>query len=154
MITPCRDMSIIEEFMMLPEVRRYAEEYGSATPKFEASKKELWFTFRKSGEAAGMINMHVETGSMCQFHPYILRKHRMNYVEMVREFFGWFIKTMPPEAIKLNAIIPSCYKATIDAGIEAGGTVEGVDRMSYRKDESKVYDRILLGITRQEMSNG
>lgn len=138
--------------MYLPEVRRYSEEQGRIKPPvFESNDREFWLSYKDGEKTVGLINVHVETGSMCILHPYILRKYKDQYLNMINEFLAWFYENMPPEAVKLNAIIPDVYKNTILIAKKAGFKLEGIDRMSYRKNDS-VYDRILLGITREEMS--
>lgn len=139
--------------MNLPEIYRYAAEYGAKSVEPDMSKKELWLSYIVDGEKVGLTNLYVLTGSACQFHPYILRKYAAHYEKMVREIFAWFCENMPPEAVKLNALIPTMFKATIEAGKAAGGQVEGIDRLSYRRTKTRIYDRLLLGITREEMGN-
>ena len=154
MIKLCRDAGLVSEFMNLPEIYRYAAEYGASAVEPKYSKKEFWLTYNVDGDPVGMINLYVISGSACQFHPYILRDYSQHYEDMVRALFVWFDENMPKEAIKLNAIIPTMFKATIAVAKKVGGQVEGIDRMSYRRTKTRIYDRILIGITREEMKNG
>ena len=144
MITVCDNRQEVIEFMALPEVSRYAREYGSGELTF--TSKELWLLY----DDKGMINIHVETGAMCQFHPYILKRHKTLYNSMVREFFEWFVCNMPAEAVKLNAVIPDIFKGAILAAERAGMTLEGVDSLSYRSANG-VHDRLMFGISREQM---
>ena len=153
MIKLCRDAGLVREFMNLPEIYRYAAEYGGSAVEPKYSKKEWWLTYNVDGNQVGMINLYVLTGSACQCHPYILRDYRQHYEDMLRALFVWFDKNMPPEAIKLNAVIPTLFKKTIAVVLKVGGQIEGIDRMSYRRTKTRIYDRILLGITREEMRN-
>ena len=141
-------MGKVKAFMMLPEIYRYASEFGTNKESivFSHSAKELWLDY----DSVGLINVHVETGAMCRFHPYILRSHKANYDGMVKEFFSWFTDNMPKEAVKLNAIIPRIFKGAILAAEKAKMTMEGIDRDSYRHDNG-VCDRLLFGITRAEI---
>jgi len=147
----CRDAGFVREFMNLPEIYRYAAEYMAPPIEPKYSSKEFWLSYHVDNNPVGLINLYVITGSACQFHPYILREYRQHYESMVRALFRWFCENMPPEAIKLNAIIPTMFKETIEIAKKVGGKVEGVDRMSYRRTKNRIYDRILLGITREEM---
>lgn len=149
------DMQKVKDFMLLPEIYRYCAEFGVNKDQaiFESGSKELWLSFRKKGQDVGIINIHVMSGSMCMFHPYILRKHRHFYDKMVQDFFEWFVESMPENALKLNALIPTLFKGAIKAANKAGMKQEGIDRLSYRH-ESGVYDRFLFGITREEIKNG
>jgi len=150
----CTDMDLANRFMSLPEITRYSQEYGfTGEVNCTRGAKEVWVGYHVDGELVGLTNLHVETGAMCRFHPYILKSHSSKYNQMILEFFEWFDKNMQPEAVKLNAIIPTLFKPAIKAAKSTGFTVEGVDRQSYRTS-NKVYDRIQLGITREEMKNG
>ncbi len=148
-------MAFVRKFMMLPEIYRYAAEYGveKENTVFVYGPKEFWLTYRVGTEPVGLINMHIETGSMCQFHPYILREFKGYYDAMVRAFFDWFMEKMPLEAVKLNAIIPTIFKGALKAAERAKMKTEGLDRMSYRTADG-VCDRVQVGITREEMRNG
>ena len=147
-------MDIVTKFMHLPEIYKYCAEFGAdKDTRFTHGNKEVWIKYIENGEFIGLINMHVMTGSMCQFHPYILKKYKAQYNRMVKDFFKWFDDNMQAEAVKLNAVIPSIYRSTIRAAYDVGMTREGIDRMSYRH-KKRVLDRVLFGITRKEMNNG
>jgi hypothetical protein len=137
--------------MNRPEIYRYAAEYGAGEFKVAPSEKEFWLAYYIDGRMVGLSSLYVITGSACQAHPYILRDYSHYYEDMLKAIFAWFVEYMPPEAIKLNALIPTMFKRTIQAVKNVGGQVEGLDRMSYRRTKTRVYDRMLLGITREEM---
>lgn len=151
----CVDMNFVKSFMQSPEIWRYCAEYGAdkETKVYTHGPKEVWLSYRVDGLMAGMIHLYVITGSACQFHPYIKREYAKHYDDMLRSMFDWFCEHMPPTAIKLNALIPTKFRATIAAAKRVGGKLEGTDRQSYRT-EKRIYDRLLFGITREEMSNG
>lgn len=153
MISVCNDMALVKKFMLLPEIYRYCAEFGTdkSDIEFTSDKKEIWLTDSLDDKNVGLINLHVMTGSMCMFHPYILRNYRAGYDDMIQDFFSWFDSNMPPEAIKLNAIIPTMFRGSIKAANTAGMKQEGIDRLSYRH-KSGVYDRVLFGITREEIN--
>lgn len=152
MIEACRDMHYVKEFMLLPEISRYAVEYG-ADPKdeeFICNVRQGWLVYSVDGEDIGIIKFYLCTGTMGMFHPYILRAHKEKYNEMVQEFFSWFIDEVPEQICKLNVAIPKQFKGAINAAEVAGMKHEGVDRMSYLSKDGPC-DRMLLGITRREM---
>ncbi len=152
MIEVCKDMTYVKGFMLLPEISRYATEYG-ADPKdeeFECDGRHGWLTYSVEGVNVGMIKFYLCTGTMSMFHPYILRSHKDKYDEMVQEFFRWFIGNVPEEICKLNVAIPEQFVGAIKAADTAGMKLEGVDRASYLSKDGPC-DRILLGITRREM---
>ena len=145
-------MSFVRDFMLLPEVSRYAVEYG-ADPKdeeFICNGRNGWLVYSNDGLEVGMIKFYLLTGTMGQFHPYILRKFKNSYNEMVQEFFSWFVENVPEQICKLNVAIPKQFKGAINAAEVAGMKHEGVDRLSYLSKNGPC-DRMLLGITRREM---
>ena len=145
-------MEQVRDFMLLPEISRYAVEYG-ADPKdeeFICNGRNGWLIYSKDGLEVGMIKFYLLTGTMGQFHPYILRKYKDYYNEMVQEFFAWFVENVPEQICKLNVAIPKQFKGAINAAEVASMKHEGVDRLSYLS-KSGPCDRMLLGITRREM---
>jgi hypothetical protein len=149
-ITQCLDMNVVKMFMTLPEVSRYSTEYGAEEPEFETDSRNLWLLYSTGKEYAGLINIHIETGTMAMFHPYILREFKSLYDVMSLEFGKWFLDNAPKELVKLNVAIPEIYKAAVDAAERCGMTREGVDRDSFLT-ENGACNRILLGITRKEL---
>ena len=150
MITQCLDMNLVKMFMTLPEVRRYAAEYGAEDPVFETTSRNAWLLYSTKNEYAGLISFHIETGTMAMFHPYILREFKHLYDVMVQEFFDWFKSKKTSPIVKLNVIIPETCRGAIEAADRAGMTREGVDRDSYLTESGPV-NRILLGITLKEL---
>ena len=145
-------MSKVREFMLLPEISRYAVEYG-ADPKdseFVCDGRNGWLIYNHEEEDVGMIKFYLLTGTMGQFHPYILRKFKSSYNTMAEEFFQWFVGSVPEQICKLNVAIPKQFKGAIRAAELGGMKHEGVDRMSYLSKNGPC-DRMLLGITRREM---
>lgn len=144
----CNDMAYVREFMLRPEIYRYAAEYGNDpdAAEFVSDEKQCWLDF----EGVGLINIHIETGCMIQFHPYILRTHKERFNEMVLKLFHYFDKCLPEEVVKINVTIPVIYENTLRAAETVGMTSEGLDRSSYRH-KGGVCDRILYGITREEL---
>ena len=81
MIEVCKDMKVVRDFMLLPEISRYAVEYG-ADPKdeeFESNGRQGWLIYNHNGLAVGMIKFYLCTVTMGMFHPYILRSHKSKY---------------------------------------------------------------------------
>jgi len=150
----CENMSFVKDFMLLPEISKFAE-HGANLEEvtFKYDNKEIWLTFSDENKVIGIINVHVETGTMCMFHPYILSAYRDQYFNMCMRFFDWCAVNLPADVLKLNAVIPVLFKATLKIAKKCGMKVEGIDRISYRSNRG-VHDRILLGITREEINNG
>ena len=152
MIEQCLDMNVVREFMLRPEISRYATEYGADLEAvvFTTKERSCWISYTLNQEVIGMISLHLITGTMGEFHPYILRKFKAKYNHMVKEFFKWFIDNVPEQICKLNVAIPEQFKGAILAAETVGMKHEGLDRMSYLS-KSGPCNRILLGITRREM---
>lgn len=155
MITVCANMKKVRDFMTLPEILYYCAEYG-ANPddtEFYTNKRKGYLVYSVKGRDVGMIDFHVETGVMAQFHPYILREFKGYYDEMVQEFFEWFLKESPEEVVKLNVVIPVKYVGALKATETAGMKLEGIDRLSWLTKDGPC-DRAVIGITREELENG
>ena len=147
MIKPLRDRALVESFMALPEIYKYAAPPGAgdAATFTTDSGREIWLGFYVDGFLSGIIKVQIETGSMAMFHPYILQEHKAFYKSMALMFFSWVKGNMPKELLKLNACVPVIFKRTIAIAEESGMAIEGVDTLSYRH-KFGVCDRILLGI--------
>ena len=145
-------MNVVREFMLRPEILYYAAEFGSnpEDEEFTSNGRQGWIGYKHKGQTVGMIKFYLCTGTMGEFHPYILRKFKAKYNHMVKEFFKWFIDNVPEQICKLNVAIPEQFKGAILAAETVGMKHEGLDRMSYLS-KSGPCNRILLGITRREM---
>ncbi len=150
MINQCVDMDFVNDFMTLPEVKRYASEYGAEPEEFTTDSRNAWLCYSVNGISIGLINFHIVTGCAAQFHPYILRRFKANYDEMVQEFFQWFVISNHDKVTKLNVVIPEVCKGALKAADRARMTLEGVDRNSWLT-KSGPCGRIMLGITLEEL---
>ena len=150
MIKQCLDMDFVNNFMTLPEVRRYAAEYGAEDEEFITDSRHAWLSYSVCNVSVGLIYFHIITGCAAQFHPYILRKYKDEYDNMVQEFFRWLISTDQSTITKFNAVIPETCKGALKAADRARMTVEGVDRDSFLTEDGPC-GRIMLGITLKEL---
>jgi len=150
MIRQCLDMEFVNSFMRLPEIRRYAAEFGAEDKEFTTDRSSAWLVYVLNGEEVGLIGFEIVTGCAIQFHPYILREFKLNYDEMVQEFFKWFASSKQTVIRKLNVVIPETCKGALSAAERAGMMVEGVDRDSWLTDFG-ACDRVMMGITREEI---
>lgn len=151
MITRCDDMEVVKAFMTLPEIAKFAAEYGADLEgsEFFSNDREAWFIYSFKDVPVGLINLHVVTAPMCMMHPYILGKHKRHYLKMVKMFIKWFFDKMPDIASKINVAIPVTFPTAIKAALKVGMAQEGIDRDSFLTSDGPV-DRVLLGITRAE----
>ena len=144
-------MDLIKGFMMKPEIYdRAAEDGGNKYPVFECSRKEAWLVVTNGSELIGVINILLENGVSAEFHPYLLVKHKRKIYTVIKLFLEWYNNKMPPEIVKLNAQIPTYKTGLYKVAMRLGFTDEGRNRMSYKKN-GIIYDRFMLGITREEM---
>ena len=148
MITQCLDMAFVKSFMTLPEIRRYAAEFGASKDgvEFKTDDREAWLIYN----GVGLINIHILTGSMITIHPYILRENRAQYNEMLTEFLAWFLANVPDQIQKINTPIPIFCVGAIQAAFHHKMKVEGVDRMSYLTKNGPV-DRVMFGLLRGDI---
>jgi hypothetical protein len=146
-------MQKVKEFMLLPEILRYCAEFGAKTDdiEFKTDKRKGYLAYSISGIDVGMIDFHIETGVMAMFHPYILRKYKRFYDDMVSQFFEWFLYEVPETIVKLNVLIPVIRLGALAAAERAGMQLEGTDRLSYLSEKGPC-DRALIGITREELT--
>ena len=152
LIKVCNDPEEVKRFMSLPEIWRYAAEYGATPDDIDGANtdRSVWLKYA-NGEALGMTHLEIINGAMASFHPYILHKFKAEYDAMVKEIFAWFVAHIPPQIGKLNAYIPVTCKGALLAADRAGMQTEGIDRQSFLTGSGAV-DRILKGITRQELT--
>lgn len=144
------DMDFVNDFMTLPEVRRYAAEFGAEDEEFITDSRNAWLSYLVNDCIVGLIYIHITTGCAAQFHPYILRNFKGKYDDMVQEFFQWFISNDQDKITKLNVVIPEICKGALKAAQTARMTVEGVDRDSFLTEDGPC-GRIMLGITLKEL---
>jgi RimJ/RimL family protein N-acetyltransferase len=144
-------MEFVRNFMLLPEISRFAAEHGAnkETAEFLSNERAAWFTYSVKGVSVGLIYIHVVTAPMCMIHPYILSAYKRHYLKMVKMFIKWFFDKMPDIASKINVAIPVTFPTAIKAAHKVGMTQEGIDRDSFLTSDGPV-DRVLLGITRAE----
>lgn len=151
-LEPTEDLELIKEIVTDPEIwERFAE---------EGVDKETFYPFIDSGtgwllcisedDICGIILAHIETSCSITIHPYLRKKHRGKGRDMMTSLFKRFVEQDDSEFVKINAVIPDCYKSTQNFAKRVGFTEEGTSRSSYRKD-GNVYDRRYYGITRKEI---
>lgn len=109
-----------------------------------------WLIVERDGAVIGIIYLIVETSCAVGIHPYLFKPERWHGREMMRAFYCWFLDNVNQECVKINATIPTCYQSAINFARKVGFVDEGVSRLSYRKG-GKLFDRVILGITRGEV---
>jgi hypothetical protein len=152
LISVCKDKEVVKSFMLLPEIWRYAAEYGTSPDDIRSANtdRNVWLMYSINNDLAGLTQLEIINGAMASFHPYILREYKAKYDIMIKEIFSWFLLNIPKQIEKLNAYIPIICKGALLASDRAGMKTEGLDRKSFLTEFGAV-DRVLKGITRQEL---
>ena len=145
------DLVEIKSFMLKPEICNRASEDGECDTNFTQGPREVWLFAIEGGEAVGIIHTHLENGAAAWFHPYILRSHKDNYLDLVNAFLIKFKAEFPKEIQKLNAYIPTYATKAYEVALSAGFKDEGLNRMSFMKF-GKLWDRHLMGVIRGEIN--
>lgn len=150
-LSPTDDMGIIRDLVTRPDIWERisdTEDSEGFIPTTDYLNK--WILVLNDTSIIGVIYINVETNCAIQFHPYLMKEHRKHGAEMVKAFFEWFICNTPENYIKINVIIPECFKSVLNFAEKVGFKEEGVCRKSYIK-KGHAYDRHFYGITREEI---
>jgi len=153
LIVITRDLHLISDFLLTPEIFRYAAEFGVSKESLcldSIDKNEVWLAYIINDRMVGLINLEKTSGCAVKIHPYILKEHKVSYKAMIRECYT-FIGNNIIGCVKVNAVIACKFKRTIEIAKELGMKVEGEIRDNYQVSENEVCDSIFLGITKDEM---
>lgn len=102
------------------------------------------------GELVGFFLFRQENTSAIEIHINILESGRKHAFKATKMFLKQFKEFSPKEIIKINAKIPVIFEDVYWFAKKCGMQDEGLDRKSYKK-HGKIYDRYILGITREEI---
>jgi len=151
-LEPTTDQALIKEVISDPGIWDRMAEDGVDKEGFWPSVDDntSWLLCIDDGDICGIILAHIETGCSISIHPYLKREHRRKGRDMMTALFKRFIEHTPAVFVKLNAVVPDCYKSTQNFAKRVGFKEEGISRCSYRKD-GEVFDRRFYGITRKEI---
>jgi len=99
----------------------------------------------------GLYVLHPANGSTLEIHAFILPEHRKNHsLDTGKEILKWVANKSPEQYQKVIANVPHLYPNVKDFCIKNGFQIEGVNRLSHKKN-GKLVDQWLLGITREEI---
>ena len=111
----------------------------------------LYLGIFKDDNIIGFWALDSETSSTIGIHCNVLKKYREHSMEVGTYFVDYIFRTYE-NIHKLNAkiavIYPDVYKFTKKFGFKD----EGLDRLSFAKNES-LHDRHILGLTREDYKN-
>ncbi len=99
----------------------------------------------------GLYCLHPHNKSTLEIHAFILPIHREAHsLDTGREILKWILAEAPEQYQKVIAQVPRLYPNVRNFCIKNGFTLEGVNRLSHKKNDVLV-DQWLLGITRKEI---
>lgn len=156
MITPTTDFELIKNIVLSPQVFEVICEDNihpaAVTDKDFTDKNWLLFSTAEH-PVAGVIAVEPLNNSTIKIHPYLVAKLRSQGLgtQMIKEFFNFFLTTIPEKFIKVNCEIPTCFSDTYKFAKKMGFIDEGKDRASFFKYGS-VWDQHCLGLTRAEIA--
>ncbi len=102
-------------------------------------------------EDIGLYNLHPHNSTTLEIHAFILpNKRKENSVLTGKEILKWILENAPKQYQKIIAQVPFLYPNVKDFCINNGFQIEGINRLSHKKN-GKIVDQWLLGITREEI---
>lgn len=111
----------------------------------------LYLGIFQADEIIGFWALDSETSSTIGIHCNVLKRHREHSMEVGRYFVDYAFRTYP-DVHKLNAKIATLYPDVYNFTKKFGFKDEGIDRKSFTK-EGELFDRYILGLTREDFNN-
>ena len=144
------DMDLVRDILFLPEIWSRCAEDSVDKDSFYPSSDSLaaWLLCIENDHIIGLILVQAETSVSIQVHPYLKADFRHKGRDMMTSLYDWVLENTSVE--KVNAVIPTNHKKVINFSKRMGFLKEGLSRNSYRFN-GKLYDRQMLGITRNEI---
>ena len=99
----------------------------------------------------GLYNLHPHNSSTLEIHAFILPEHRKaKSEESGKAILKWILEESPQQYQKVIAQVPFLYPNVKDFCIKNGFQIEGINRLSHKKN-GEIVDQWFLGITRDEI---
>jgi len=149
------DFDLIRNFIVSDnELWNRVSEDGNNKEDFIISENPFFWwigCYSKSDVLVGIFWMHQTSSNIClQVHAHVKKEHREQHAyECGENTLIYFVEKMPKKYVKLIAEIPEIYQDVIHFTLKFGMKKEGVNRLSYKKDD-KIIDQCRFGITREE----
>ncbi len=144
------DAELIKSIVFLPEIFDCISEDG--IDDFESDvNRDCWISIKKDDLCIGIYHLHPHNSATLEIHAHILPEHRERYsIDSGKAILKWILDESPDMYQKIIAQVPKLYP-NVKAFCEINGfVVEGVNRLSHRKNGT-LHDQWLLGITRDEI---
>ena len=150
-IEPTSDMALVREIVTSEDIwARISDGVKSKDYYPSTDSTNQWLFVLNGDDIIGIIYVHCDTSCSLGVHPYLIKSQRKHSREMMREFYKWYLGSVPAKYVKINSVIPECFKSAINFAKKVGFTQEGVSRKSFINN-TVLCDRIMLGITRKEV---
>jgi RimJ/RimL family protein N-acetyltransferase len=145
------DMDLVREIVVSPDIWEcIADDVEKETYYPAYGNNDAWLLVKDGDEIIGIIYLHVDTSCSIGFHPYLYKNKRRLGRDMIKSFYTWYLENALVDFIKINTVIPECFKSAINFAKRVGFSHEGISRASFKKD-NKIYDRHFFGITKKEI---
>lgn len=146
------DVELIKSVMLHPDIFETVAEDGQEPGDFKINTdSEAWVLMFVGDDLIGVYVFHPHNSVTLEIHAHILPEFRKEHsIESGIMALKWFLENGNYK--KLIAQVPSVYKNVKNFCLNNGFRVEGINRMSHKKD-GQIMDLTLLGITRQEVED-
>jgi RimJ/RimL family protein N-acetyltransferase len=146
------DSALIKNIMFEPAIFDAVAEDGKDPIDVEFDVyADCWVEIRVDEDVIGVYNLHPHNSATLEIHAHILPEFRKKYsLDSGKCILQWVLDKCPEMYQKVIAQVPVIHENVKKFCIANGFKIEGVNRMSYRKN-GKLVDQTLLGITRSEI---
>jgi hypothetical protein len=107
----------------------------------------LWYVLAREGaEPFGFFALFPESMTCMQLHTVMPLNSRAH--NAITGLIAWLWRQIP-ELARITTSVPACNDVALRFGLRAGLSLYGVNPCSFKKG-GKLWDQILLGVTRPE----
>jgi RimJ/RimL family protein N-acetyltransferase len=148
------DPDVIKAIMTNESIWKTCAEPGQKVDEYEAEvEADCWLVLTNGESVIGAYNIHPHNSVTLEIHAHVLPEFRAEYSARSGDLaLKWILENAPDKYQKVIAQIPSLYQNVINFTMAHGFVLEGVNRLSSRRG-GKLYDQVLLGITRPEIED-
>lgn len=149
-----KELDLVENFIKDdPELWDRISEDGNKKDDFKILPNPyFWWIgcYSKKGVLVGIFWLHHINNVTIQLHAHVKKEYRKDYAyQCGREILKYFIKEFKNYE-KMIAEIPEIYPDVIKFTLKFGFKEEGVNRLSYKKN-NKIVNQCRYGITKKEV---
>jgi len=122
-------------------VNRITDDYFDIDA-YDPEAKGVWLRCDRKGVCVGLLMATPKSPLNLRVHICIPKKYRPNCL-IIGKAFMHFLEKKKGSFLKLSTTMPAQYGNAVEFAKRLGFTVEGIDKLSYKKDD-KVYDRVVM----------